>query len=65
MEYARNKANYFAKRLRATTLSPTSTDETALNRQIISRCETDLGNIKMEYEAEYGHSLTSDVSVSY
>lgn len=64
MEYARSKENYFAQRLRATTLPITGTDETALNRQIISRCEIDLGNIKIEYEAFYGHSLASDVTVS-
>ncbi len=33
-------------------------------RLTVSRCETDLGNIKAAYQSVYGTSLSNDVAVS-
>jgi len=63
VQYARSKATYFATRFKDSTFG-SGTKDRNLDRQHASRCETDLGNIKSQYQAQYGVSLASDVSVS-
>jgi len=55
-----NRANYFAQRLSAA-MKGWGTDDDALVRIIVSRCEIDLATIKYEYEKIYGKTLLSDV----
>jgi len=55
-----NRAQYFAERLEAA-MKGWGTDDTALIRIIVSRCEIDLGNIKHQYERLYGRTLLSAV----
>lgn len=62
VDYANNKADYFARRLYST-IAGTGTDENALNRQILSRCEIDLENIKNEYEKIFLTTLRNAVAV--
>ena len=62
VDYANNKADYFARRLYST-IAGSGTDEKALNRQILSRCEIDLENIKNEYEKIFLTSLRNAVAV--
>lgn len=64
VQYARSKATYFAARFRDSIFGA-GTSNRNLDRQHISRCEIDLGNIKTQYQEEYGVSLASDVAVSY
>ena len=45
------------------TLDGLGTHERDLTRLIVSRCEIDLGDIKVEYENLYGRSLVSDIKV--
>jgi len=51
---------YFAERLQAA-MKGWGTDDDALVRLIVSRCEIDLANIKAEYERMYSRTLYSDV----
>jgi len=53
---------YFAERLQAA-MKGWGTDDDALVRLIVSRCEIDLANIKAEYERMYSRTLYSDVKV--
>lgn len=55
-----NRPNYFAERLHAA-MKGVGTDDDALIRIIVSRCEIDLANIKYEYERAHGKTLLSVV----
>lgn len=63
MQYSRDKAKYFASRFHES-IAGVGTEDRDLMRLTISRCETDLGNIKTAYQNIYSVSLSSDVSVS-
>ena len=62
VDYSKNRFNYFASRFYST-INGLGTSDLNLIRLVISRCETDLGDIKQEYERIYGASLSSAVSV--
>jgi len=55
-----NRPKYFADRLEVA-MKGWGTDDSALIRIIVSRCEIDLANIKHEYEKIYGRTLLSAV----
>jgi len=55
-----NRPAYFAERLHAA-MKGIGTDDDALIRIIVSRCEIDLANIKYEYERAHGKTLLSVV----
>jgi len=55
-----NRPKYFAERLEVA-MKGWGTDDSALIRIIVSRCEIDLANIKHEYEKIYGRTLLSAV----
>lgn len=57
-----NRPKYFADRLEVA-MKGWGTDDSALIRIIVSRCEIDLANIKHEYEKIYGRTLLSAVKV--
>lgn len=57
-----NRPAYFAERLHAA-MKGLGTDDDALIRILVSRCEIDLANIKYEYERLYGKTLLSSVKV--
>ncbi|XP_059223453.1 annexin B11 isoform X2 [Stomoxys calcitrans] len=53
-----NKAEYFASRLHKS-MAGIGTNDKQLIRVIITRCEIDMGDIKVAYERMYGKSLKS------
>lgn len=57
-----NRPNYFAERLHIA-MKGLGTDDDALIRIIVSRCEIDLANIKYEYERAHSKTLLSAVKV--
>ena len=61
---AQSAARYFAERLHKA-MSGAGTRDRSLIRIIITHCDTDLGNIKREYEKLYGRSLAADISVTF
>lgn len=63
VQYSADKALYFSSRFH-TTIAGAGTADRDLMRLTVSRCETDLGNIKMAYQYIYGVSLSNAVSVS-
>lgn len=63
VQYTKNKVTYLAQQL-FLTMDGAGTRDHSLIRLIISRCEIDLGDIKLEYQRIYGRSLSTDVSVS-
>ena len=63
VQYSADKALYFSSRFH-TTIAGAGTADRDLMRLTVSRCETDLGNIKMAYQYIYGVSLSTAVSVS-
>ncbi|KAM4663675.1 annexin A9 [Discoglossus pictus] len=56
----RNTALYFADRLHSA-IKGTGTDDSALRRILISRSETDLLSIRVEFRKKYGKSLYSSI----
>lgn len=62
MRYSRNKAAYFAARF-FISIDGAGTADRDLRRLVVSRCETDLGNIKIEYENIYSIPLSTAVGV--
>jgi annexin A7/11 len=63
VQYSRDKAKYFSARFHAS-VAGAGTADRDLMRLTVSRCETDLGNIKVAYQNVYGESLRNAVSVS-
>jgi annexin A7/11 len=63
VQYSRDKARYFSSRFHAS-VAGAGTADRDLMRLTVSRCETDLGNIKVAYQDVYGESLSNAVSVS-
>ena len=59
-----NRPAYFAERLHLA-MKGLGTDDDALIRIIVSRCEIDLANIKYEYERAHGKTLLSAVKVIF
>ena len=62
MKTVHNRPAYFAERLHLA-MKGLGTDDDALIRIIVSRCEIDLANIKFEYEKAHGKTLLSSVKV--
>ncbi len=62
MQYSRDKAVYFSSRF-YTSIAGAGTADRNLMRLTVSRCETDLGNIKIAYQSLYGMSLSTAVTV--
>jgi len=60
VKYTKTKVTYLTERVHQT-LDGLGTHERDLTRLIVSRCEIDLGDIKVEYENLYGRSLVSDI----
>jgi Annexin len=58
-----NRPRYFSERLHLA-MKGLGTDDEALIRLIVSRCEIDLANIKYEYEKDHGKTLLSVVKVT-
>ncbi|KAK4011208.1 annexin B9 [Daphnia magna] len=56
LQYSRDKAKYFASRFHES-IAGAGTADRDLMRLTISRCETDLGNIKTAYQNIYSVSL--------
>ncbi len=63
VQYSRDKAKYFSARFHVS-VAGAGTADRDLMRLTVSRCETDLGNIKVAYQDVYGESLSNAVSVS-
>lgn len=57
-----NRPRYFAEKIHAA-MEGAGTDDSALIRLIVSRCEIDLTNIKYEYERLHEKTLLSVVKV--
>jgi len=56
-----NRPGYFAKRLYKS-MKGLGTDDKALIRLVVSRCEVDMGDIKQAFVAQYGKTLGSFIS---
>jgi hypothetical protein len=63
VQYSRDKARYFSWRFWYSIVG-TGTADRDLMRLTVSRCETDLGYIKIIYNDIFGETLSHAVSVS-
>lgn len=61
LKVAENTAEFFAERLYKS-MKGLGTDDKALVRLVVSRCEIDMANIKSEFQTKYGKSLRSFIS---
>lgn len=59
-----NRPGYFADRLYQS-MKGMGTDDRALIRLVVSRCEVDMGDIKQAFVTKYGKTLDSFISVSF
>ena len=60
----KHKFNHFARQLQKT-MKGIGTDDDALVRVVVSRCEIDLANIKEEFQKLTGQTLDQYISVSH
>jgi hypothetical protein len=58
-----NKAGFFADQLYKS-MKGLGTDDSRLIRLVVTRCEVDMGEIKIEFVHRYGKSLEDFISVS-
>lgn len=63
MKCVENRSGYFAERLYKS-MKGMGTDDRTLIRLVVSRCEVDMGDIKRAFEAKYGQTLGSFITVS-
>jgi annexin A7/11 len=63
VQCAKSRPAYLAERIH-NAISGAGTKDRALIRLIVSRCDVDLGTIKIEYQKAYGKSLAADVAVN-
>lgn len=63
MRCVENRPGYFADRLYKS-MKGMGTDDRALIRLVVSRCEVDMGDIKQAFVTKYGQTLESFISVS-
>ncbi|KAK9512911.1 hypothetical protein O3M35_001222 [Rhynocoris fuscipes] len=59
----RNKSDFFAEQLH-NSMAGAGTKDRALIRITVSRCEVDMGDIKVSYQRKYGRTLEDAISVS-
>ena len=57
-----NRAAFFAKEIH-NSIAGLGTNDKALIRLVVSRCEIDMGNIKEEYQKLYKTPLEKDIKV--
>ena len=63
MKSVRSKAAFFAERLHDS-MAGMGTKDKALIRIMVTRCEVDMVDIKNAFQAKYGKTLESFISVS-
>lgn len=63
MQCAKSRTGYYARVLQ-NAIRGLGTDDRDLIRVVVSRCDSDLGDIKKEYEKFTGKSLKDAVGVS-
>ena len=63
MKSVRNKSTFFAERLHDS-MAGMGTKDKALIRIMVTRCEVDMVDIKNAFQAKYGKTLESFISVS-
>jgi len=63
VRFIKDPPGYFAKALYKS-MKGLGTDDDALQRTVVSRCEVDMVQIKHAFQREYGKTLASFISVS-